>query len=139
MKLVFQKVTKDVGYSIVNATFKDSPAEENVKRVDSFDVKVMNTFFQRFAGLQLKKSLLTGTGYYFPRCNSIHCFNMRFPIDVIYFDKDMKVIYIETVKPWHIGKVVHGGDSLLEINQGESNRVKTALQGSGQLIHNIDK
>lgn len=42
-------------------------------------------------------------GILFRKCNSIHMFFMRYPIDVMYFDKNKCLIRIHrSLKPWRI-------------------------------------
>lgn len=61
-------------------------------------------FWQRFMGLMGKKDF---PEHYdclvFEKCNSIHCFFMRMTIDVIFTDKENKVVKcISELKPWHL-------------------------------------
>ena len=57
-------------------------------------VKIADTFFTRLAGLMFQKKLPQGTGLLLVPCNSVHMCFMRFSIDVIYLDKDYKIIEI---------------------------------------------
>lgn len=77
-----------------------------------------DSFFSRFKGLMLKKSIKDEEGIFFEKVNRIHTCFMRFTIDVIYFDENYKVLYIEEVKPWKIGSKVKGAHHLLELNSG---------------------
>ena len=45
---------------------------------------VAECFLDRLKGLIGKSGLEPGEGVFFPRCNSIHMWFMRFPIDVIF-------------------------------------------------------
>lgn len=87
--------------------------------VDTITIKVAKTFKDRFFGLMGKKTLPYKEGLFFPKCSSIHCFFMKMPIDVIYIDMHMTVIYKEVVKPWHIGKFVSGAKHILEMKEGD--------------------
>lgn len=93
-----------------------------------FRIETADTFFTRFLGLMGRKKLPDGDGLLLENCGSIHCFFMKFPIDVIYLDGDRKVIYKETVKPWKTGTCKflfsHKKTSVLEVNAGEAKNVR---------------
>lgn len=82
------------------------------------DVSVADTFFTRLRGLMFKKHLDASSGLLIQKCSSIHTCFMRFPIDVIYLDKDYTVLYSETVIPWRIGKIVKHTKHVLELPTG---------------------
>tara|TARA_Y100001935_G_scaffold255643_1_gene270409 strand:- start:12538 stop:12903 length:366 start_codon:yes stop_codon:yes gene_type:complete len=50
------------------------------------------TIFDRMRGLLGKKYLDDESGLWIVPCNAIHTFGMKFPIDLIYFDKNLKII-----------------------------------------------
>jgi uncharacterized membrane protein (UPF0127 family) len=86
-----------------------------------FQVTVANTFWSRFKGLMGQKSLPSDGGLLLKNCSSIHCFFMKMTIDVIYLDKYNKVVFKETVKPWHIGKqYVKHAKHVLEVPENAS-------------------
>lgn len=51
-----------------------------------------NTFMKRLCGLLPYESLPQGDGMLITPCKSVHTFFMRFPIDVIYLDRDLQVV-----------------------------------------------
>lgn len=59
----------------------------------SFNIEICNTFFKRLVGFMFRKKKIT-IGKCFPNCNSIHTFFMFQKIDVIFCDKNMKIIKI---------------------------------------------
>lgn len=64
---------------------------------------VARDFFSRFLGLMGRKGLSPEEALLFPRCNSIHTFFMRFPIDVIFLDeKNVIVEVIERMPAWRM-------------------------------------
>lgn len=83
-------------------------------------VSVADSFFTRFLGLMGKKDLQKGEGLLLKQCSSIHTCFMKFAIDVVYFDKNYKVLYIETVFPWRVGKIVKGAKNILELPQNSA-------------------
>lgn len=54
-----------------------------------------NTFAKRFLGLMFKKNLPTGKGLIIVPCDSIHTFFMKFPIDVIFLNKNQTAVRIK--------------------------------------------
>lgn len=82
-------------------------------------VAVADSFWTRFRGLMLRRSLEPGEGLLLRRCASIHCFFMRFPIDVVYLDRELTVVGVETVKPWRIGGHFRRARHVLELEQGK--------------------
>jgi uncharacterized membrane protein (UPF0127 family) len=53
---------------------------------------IADNIFTRTKGLLGTKSLPEGKGLWIHRCNSIHTFFMRYPIDCIFLDSDMKIV-----------------------------------------------
>ena len=84
-----------------------------------------NTFFKRFKGLMGKKKIEPGYALVITPCNSIHMFFMRFPIDAVFVDKNNIVLYIVSIKPWHISKIVHNAVKVIELPVGTSQKSKT--------------
>ena len=69
-----------------------------IKNNKKLEIKMCNNIFNRFLGLMFKKNIKYGLC--FPRCNSIHTFFMKIPIDVIMTDKDYNILYIfNNLKP----------------------------------------
>lgn len=81
-------------------------------------VAVADNFFTRFRGLMLRKSLSPGEGLLLKNCPAIHCCFMRFPIDAVYLDGDMRVVAVETVRPWSLGGQFPGVRHVLELGAG---------------------
>ena len=59
------------------------------------------SFLARARGLIGRKSLEPGTGMLIPRCNAIHTFFMKFPIDATFIDRDGRVVRtVRNIRPW---------------------------------------
>lgn len=81
------------------------------------NLEVANTFYKRFIGLMGRKNLAKQTGLKIDPCNSIHCFFMRIPIDVLFLSKDDVVVkIIHDMKPWRISPIVTGVRYVIEAN-----------------------
>ena len=87
------------------------------------DIVVADTFMSRLVGLLNKKYLSVDEGLLLTNCSSIHCFFMKITIDVVYLSKDMEVLYIETVRPWRIGKIVKKTNHVLELAEGAADKI----------------
>ncbi len=84
------------------------------------NIREAKTFWQRFKGLMGVTHLDPGEGVWFENCSSIHCFFMKMTIDVVYCDSAYCIVGIETVKPWHIGRLFRGARHTLEVGAGEA-------------------
>lgn len=96
------------------------------------DLRIADNFVSRFRGLMGVDVLPQGTGLWITPCNSVHCFFMRIPIDVIFLDKDNRVVHItKSMRPWSISPIVRKAKSVVEANAGTLSDV---LKVGDQLI-----
>lgn len=60
-------------------------------------------YFERAVGWIGHKRAEEGEGILFRGCGVIHTCLMRFPIDIVYLDRDGKVLAVRTaLKPWRV-------------------------------------
>ncbi len=88
-------------------------------RVLAPDAREARGFFGRGIGLSFRRSI-PGGGLVIRPCSSIHMAFMRFPIDVVFFDRDLTVTKVARgVRPW-IGFAFggRGAAGVLEIPAG---------------------
>ena len=86
-------------------------------------VQVADTFIRRLLGL-MGKTLEESEGLIIKPCNSIHCFFMKIPIDVLFLDKDNTVIKkIDCMMPWAVSPIVRHAKSVIEGNAGSFREV----------------
>ena len=65
------------------------------------DAEVAERFAERLRGLIGRKGLERGKGMLIVRCNCIHTFFMRFPIDVTFLDRQGSVVKtVRNIRPW---------------------------------------
>ena len=84
-------------------------------------VLLANTFLLRLRGLMGRKRLPEFTGLLLVPCDSVHMCFMRFSIDVVYLDKDLKILKIvKDLKPWIGLSMCCGAWAALELNAGEA-------------------
>ena len=74
-----------------------------------------------------------GQGLVIDPCSSIHMFFMRFPIDVLYMDREDKVVRAQQgIKPWRVGPLwTRGAKYVIELPAGTIARTSTQV---GDLI-----
>lgn len=82
------------------------------------NIQLADRFFSRLKGLLGRTELPRGEGLWIKPCNSIHCFGMKFPIDVLFLDGIHQIMAVgEHIQP---GKYVShkGAKSVLELPAG---------------------
>ena len=91
------------------------------KSIKICDAEEAGKFFSRAAGLMFRKKLEQNKGLlikFFPHSSAVHSFFMRFPIDLIFVDKDMHVVDLKTLKPWRAYFPKKQCKYVLEVNEG---------------------
>ena len=65
------------------------------------DAEVAERFTERLRGLIGRDGLEHGRGMLIVRCNCIHTFFMRFPIDATFLDRQGNVVKtVRNIRPW---------------------------------------
>ncbi len=93
-------------------------------------LRVADTFWSRFRGLMATDaaSFPAGQGLWIIPCNGVHTFSMRFPIDVLYLDKNKVVVHIEqSLKPWRVAPIRLRAASVLEFPDRTLSSSQTAI------------
>jgi uncharacterized membrane protein (UPF0127 family) len=89
------------------------------------NVLMADTFIERFKGYMFRRKPHYEAIIIKP-CNSIHTFFMRFPIDVLFINKNMEIIKkIEYLKPGKIIMPVKGSRMVIEGRAGLLRSFKT--------------
>jgi uncharacterized protein len=91
--------------------------------------RVARTMFARGRGLMFAAELPADSGLVIDPCNSIHMFFMRFSLDVLYVDRDDRVVRVQRgIKPWRIGPLItRGGRYVIELPAGSIDRSGTEV------------
>ena len=72
----------------------------------------------RRRGLLGRDSLPEGEGLWIVPCEAVHCFFMKFTIDVVFLDRKLRVVKIRpSLKPWRIAGCLRA-HSVLELPEG---------------------
>ena len=81
---------------------------------------------KRGLGLMGRRGWDGSDGLVLERCNAVHSFFMRMPIDVLYVDRDNRVRRAQPwMKPWRVGPIVRGGHLVIELPAGTIDRTGT--------------
>jgi len=82
-------------------------------------VAKVDTPASRSKGLLGRDSLAADEGLWIVPCPMIHTFFMRFPIDVVFLDSELRAVrVIEDLRPWRISPWVLSARSVLELAGG---------------------
>jgi uncharacterized membrane protein (UPF0127 family) len=81
----------------------------------------------RMRGLLGRSGLPPGEGILLRPAGSVHTAFMRFAIDVVFLDRELRVLAIEAdVSPWRT-RARRGAKAVLELAAGEAARVRLAV------------
>lgn len=82
-------------------------------------VEEAKTFWARLKGLMFRASLMTDNALLLDPCPQIHTCFMRFNIDVVFLDKENRVVAVlENLKPWRMSKFYRASRRTLELPGG---------------------
>jgi uncharacterized membrane protein (UPF0127 family) len=91
-------------------------------------ILVAHSLRSRLLGLALRRRPQPGSALLIPRCRSVHTFGMRFPLDLVWLDRDGGVLAIERgVPPWRV-RTRRDAAAVLEAPAGEGPRIAAALR-----------
>ncbi|MBI4655680.1 MAG: DUF192 domain-containing protein [Elusimicrobia bacterium] len=83
-------------------------------------------FFSRLAGLIPRSGLDAQEGLWIPQCGMIHTCFMKFAIDAVFLDRNMKIVRVlVNLKPWRFSPLIIGAKSVLELGAGKTNSLVT--------------
>ena len=94
------------------------------------ELAIARSHWSRFRGLMATSAphFRSGQGLWIVPCRGVHTFAMRFPIDVVYLDREKIVIHIEqALQPWRLAAIRLLAASVLELPAGTVRNSKTAL------------
>jgi uncharacterized protein len=94
------------------------------------ELMIARTHWTRFRGLMATDAsrFRRGQGLWISPSHGIHTFAMRFPIDVVYLDRDRIVIHVEEeLQPWRLAAVRIHAASVLELPIETIRESQTAL------------
>ena len=98
------------------------------KTVIVSDLKEAAEFFQRLVGLMGRGRLENNEGLWMARCKAIHTFFMRFPIDVVFLDRDFIVKKtVKGLRPFRPVVSCWHAQGVLELPEGTIDRAQIQI------------
>jgi hypothetical protein len=82
------------------------------------ELEIANTHWRRLMGLMGTSSsnFPCGRGLWIVPCHGVHTIAMRYPVDVVFLDKDNVVVHVEeNLKPWRLTPVRLDAATVLEV------------------------
>jgi uncharacterized membrane protein (UPF0127 family) len=102
-------------------------------RVVCGQCKLADSVFARARGLLGRSALEPDEGLLLRPANSVHTAFMRFPIDVVFLDRELNVLDVrEAVRPWRVA-ARSGARAVLELAAGEAARQRITPADSLQI------
>ena len=90
------------------------------------DLVLADTLLRRMRGLLGRKALVRGEGLWIKPCNGVHTFGMRFPIDVVFLDRQLRVIAVtQSLPPNRLTRMYINAASVLELPSGTTEHTAT--------------
>ena len=82
-------------------------------------IEVADSFWSRAIGLMGRRDLAAGHGVWIQPCASIHTLFMRFPLDVIFLNTELRVVkVVPHLAPWRMAWGGRGTRSVVEVHSG---------------------
>lgn len=97
--------------------------------IEPDDVRLVVARFpwQRAIGLIGRRSIAPDEGLLLPRCCAVHTVGMRFPIDVVFLDRNGAVMRVQhAVRPLRF-LVCRGARSVVELSGGTADRLALVI------------
>ena len=99
------------------------------------DIYFADTPFKRLKGLLGRKNLNRGEALIIKPCNSIHTFFMRFPIDVLFLDRNNQAVQIiPSLKPFRLTRIYFKANLVIELPSGTINATNTHIGDRLQIL-----
>jgi uncharacterized membrane protein (UPF0127 family) len=83
------------------------------------EAKIAESFFSRLVGLMFQEKMDGFDGLLITQCNSIHTFFMQYSLDLVFLDKNYKVVKVlENKSPWRMSLMYFSATQVLEVVAG---------------------
>jgi len=84
---------------------------------------------ERMRGLRAHENLARGEALLLTPCKQVHTFGMRFPIDVVFCDREWRVIRVtRAMLPGRVGRLVPRARHMIELAEGAAAGVRVGDQ-----------
>ena len=99
------------------------------QKVLAENVVIADTTCRRMKGLLGRRSLLPTEALLIKPCNQVHTFFMRFPIDILFVNKENRVIKaVSSLKPFRITPLYFSASFALELPAGSIQSSSTQVE-----------
>lgn len=103
----------------------------STRRVLATNIHVAGTFWERLRGLVGREGLGDGEAMLFERARQVHTLGMRVPIDVVFCDRDWRVVHVvRHMRPNRATRFVPSAHFVVELAAGAS----TGLEEGDELL-----
>ena len=83
------------------------------------NLTLADTLLSRMAGLLGRKKIICGEGLWIKPCKGVHSFGMRYSIDVVFLDRNMRVLAVShSLPPNRLTRLYINAASVLELPSG---------------------
>ncbi|MFH1468796.1 MAG: DUF192 domain-containing protein [Pseudomonadota bacterium] len=90
--------------------------------------RLADSWRDRFIGLMGSAALPAGEGLVLDPCSSIHMFFMRYPIDVVFASRELRVVgVVHAIRPWRMTRFYRGAQLAIELPAGTATETGTVL------------
>lgn len=94
-------------------------------RVVARRVIIARGLWERGMGLLARPALTPGEALWLDPCGSIHTCGMGYPIDVVFLDREFRVLRVRrNLPPWRLGWAPRGTRSAVELPAGGAARIQ---------------
>ena len=112
----------------------------------TLNVRRLSSFWPRLRGLLGSEPLTANDWVWIVPCRQVHTFGMRYSIDVVHLDRSGRVLIVETLAPWRLGRYNKESHSVVELGEGAVGRVGIApgmcpflrVEGAGVRQDDVD-
>ncbi|WP_333870927.1 DUF192 domain-containing protein [Desulforamulus putei] len=89
----------------------------------SSQIIIANTFLSRLKGLLGRSEMPKNTAFILTPCRQVHTFFMRFPVGVIFLDKQGVVLYKQILNPWRVSRLVKDAVMVVEVDPSTLDKI----------------
>jgi uncharacterized protein len=121
-------VTVTAGPDGVRHVLATAVVDETTRTVVAERVQRADTFLTRLVGLLGRDGLAPDEALWIAPCKGIHTIGMRFSIDAIFLDSNLRVVGVqERLVPWRATRFVRHATSVLELAAGAVSRTRVSI------------
>lgn len=106
------------------------------------DVRIARTHWSRLRGLAGigQTGFSAGQALWIVPCRGVHTLAMRFPLDLIYLDRQGVVVELRAgVQPWRFAPLSFHASSVLELPSGAIRRSRTGIGDTVEIVTSLDQ